>query len=76
MNTAAGGDKRKGVRAEEEKPQTEVIFPLASNGDARGQLHWELFTYAGKASYLMFDRDKRLLSGDWEDGDPDLVWKF
>jgi len=27
-------------------------------------------------SYVIFDRDKQVLSGDWEVADPDLVWKF
>jgi hypothetical protein len=32
--------------------------------------------YKRMASYLIVDRDKRVLSGDWEVADPDLVWRF
>ena len=28
------------------------------------------------ASYVIFDRDKQLISGDWEEVDSDLVWNF
>lgn len=34
------------------------------------------YLYDAKASYVIFDGDKQLLSGDWEDTDSDLVWKF
>jgi hypothetical protein len=35
-------------------------------------------SYVGRAdrSYVIFDGDRQLLTGDWEEVDSDLVWKF
>lgn len=35
--------------------------------------HW---LYDPESSYVIFDRDKRLLSDDWEGADPNLRWEF
>jgi transglutaminase-like putative cysteine protease len=36
----------------------------------------DLYLYDADASYIIFDVDKELLRGDWEETDSDLVWKF
>ncbi len=35
-----------------------------------------LFKGSGKSSYVIFDGDKQLLKGDWEDADSNLYWNF
>ena len=37
---------------------------------------WDLQLYDSDCSYVIFDGDKQLLKGDWEDVDPDLYWNF
>ena len=37
---------------------------------------WELYTMNADASYVIFDRAKKLVSGDWEEADLNLVWTF
>ncbi|MCX5644634.1 MAG: hypothetical protein NTZ17_08095 [Phycisphaerae bacterium] len=36
----------------------------------------DVWGYGGMASYLIFDRNKWVLSGDWDVADPDLVRQF
>jgi len=36
----------------------------------------DLYLYDIDASFVVFDRDKQLDSGDWEEEDSDLVWNF
>jgi transglutaminase-like putative cysteine protease len=36
----------------------------------------DTYLYDPDSSYVIFDGDKQLLSGDWEGADPDLVWDF
>ena len=47
------------------------------SGDAT-QKFCDLYLYDADASYVIFDRDKQLVSGDWEvdEVDSDLVWNF
>ncbi len=35
-----------------------------------------LFPHESQASYYIYDGYKKLVSGDWEDYDNDLVWHF
>ena len=36
----------------------------------------DLELYDSDSSYVIFDGDKQLVSGDWEDADANLYWKF
>jgi hypothetical protein len=56
-------------------PESVIILYAGLSGDAtRG--FCDLYLCAADASYVIFDHDKQLASGDWEDADSDLVWKF
>jgi len=37
---------------------------------------WDLKLYDSDCSYVIFDADKELLRGDWEDVDSNLYWNF
>jgi hypothetical protein len=37
---------------------------------------WDLQLYDSDCSYVVFDDDKQLLTGDWEDVDGNLYWNF
>jgi hypothetical protein len=36
----------------------------------------DLESYDSDSSYVVFEGDKQLLTGDWEDADSNLYWKF
>jgi transglutaminase-like putative cysteine protease len=36
----------------------------------------DLYLYGRDASYVIFDDDKQIIKGDWEDIDSNLYWKF
>jgi hypothetical protein len=72
-----------------DKPMQGVAQIAENPNDARGliimfaglspeatQKFPDLFLYDADASYVIFEGDKQLVSGDWEDFDNDLVWKF
>ena len=53
----------------------EATQKICAKSDWRKQLGgWFLIDM--NSSYIIFDKDQRLVSGDWEDFDSDLVWKF
>ena len=53
----------------------EATQKICAKSDWREQLGgWFLIDM--NSSYIIFDKDQRLVSGDWEDFDSDLVWKF
>jgi len=56
-------------------PESVVVLYTALSSDAIQRFHG-LYLYDTDTSYVIFDRDKQLISGDWEDYDNDLVWKF
>ncbi len=51
-----------------------LILYAGLSGEATLQV-CDSYLYDAVASYVIFDRDEKLLSGDWE-VDSDLVWKF
>lgn len=66
-------------------PQSLMIMYAGLSGDATQKIcnkrewlaelnGWLLIDL--NASYIIYDKYKRLVSGDWEDFDSDLVWKF
>ncbi|MBW1932809.1 MAG: hypothetical protein JRI56_07310 [Deltaproteobacteria bacterium] len=58
-------------------PQSVVVLYAGLSGDAT-QRFCDLYLYDADASYVIFDRDKEIVSGDWEvdEVDSDLVWNF
>ena len=58
-----------------DNPEGMIILYAGLSGDATQRFRNLYFNYAD-ASYVIFDRDKQLVSGDWEEADSDLVWKF
>ncbi|MBE9509427.1 MAG: hypothetical protein IMY71_01005 [Bacteroidetes bacterium] len=56
-------------------PESVIVLYIGLSGDAT-QKFCDLYLYDADASYVIFDRDKQLVSGDWEDSDSDLVWYF
>ena len=36
----------------------------------------DLYLYDAPSSFVIYDADKQISSGNWEDTDPDLVWEF
>lgn len=58
-------------------PESVIILYAGLSGDAT-QRFCDLYLYDADASYVIFDRDKQLVSGDWEvdEVDSDLVWNF
>jgi hypothetical protein len=58
-------------------PESVIILYTGLSGDATQQF-CDLYLYDADASYVIFDRDKQLVSGDWEveEVDSDLVWNF
>jgi hypothetical protein len=36
----------------------------------------DLELYDSDSSYVIFDGDKQLVTGDWEDADANLYWNF
>jgi len=55
-------------------PKGLLILYAGLSGEATLQV-CDSYLYDAVASYVIFDRDETLLSGDWE-VDSDLVWKF
>jgi len=55
--------------------QSIIILYAGLSGDAT-QKFCDLYLYDADASYVIFDRDKQLVSGDLEEEDSDLVWNF
>jgi len=58
-------------------PEGNIILYAGLSGEAT-QKFCDLYLYDTDASYVIFDRDKQLVSGDWEvdEVDSDLVWNF
>jgi len=56
-------------------PGSEIVLCAGLSGDAT-QKFCQLYLYNEDASYVIIDRDKQLVSGDWEDFNSDLVWNF
>jgi len=58
-------------------PKSMIVLYTGLSGDAT-QKFCDLYLYDSDASYVIFDVDKKLVSGDWEvdEVDSDLVWKF
>ena len=58
-------------------PESMIVLYAGLSGDAT-QEFCDLYLYDADASYIIFDRDKQLVSGDWEvdEVDSDLVWDF
>ena len=58
-------------------PESVIILYTGLSGDAT-QKFCDLHLYDADASYVIFDRDKLLVSGYWEvdEVDNDLVWNF
>lgn len=53
----------------------EATQKICAKSDWREQLGgWFLIDM--NSSYIIFDKDQRLVSGDWEDFESDLVWNF
>ncbi|GAI58369.1 unnamed protein product, partial [marine sediment metagenome] len=55
-------------------PKSLMIMYAGLSGEAT-QKFCDLRLYSADASYVIFDRDKELLRGDWK-MDSDLVWNF
>lgn len=56
-------------------PESEIVLYTGLSGDAT-QKFCDLYLYDADASYVIFDRDNQLVSGDWEDYDSELIWNF
>ncbi|MBA7473577.1 hypothetical protein ES707_08917 [subsurface metagenome] len=61
-------------------PESVIVLYTGLSGDAT-QKFCDLYLYDVDASYVIFDHDKQLVSGDWEvdevdEVDSDLVWNF
>ena len=56
-------------------PESEIVLYTGLSGDAT-QKFCDLYLYDADASYVIFDQDKQLVSGDWEDTGSSLMWKF
>ena len=58
-------------------PESMIVLYAGLSGDAT-QEFCDLYLYDADASYVIFDRGKELVSGDWEvdEVDSDLVWDF
>jgi len=56
-------------------PESDIVLYTGLSGDAT-QKFCDLYLYDADASYVIFDSDKQLVTGDWEDTDVDLVWKL
>lgn len=66
-------------------PQSLMIMYAGLSGDATQKIcdKWEWLAELDgwllidlNASYIIYDKHQRLVSGDWEDFDSDLVWNF
>jgi hypothetical protein len=56
-------------------PKGLLILYAGLSGEATLQI-CDSYLYDAKASYVIFEGEKTLVSGNWEDTDSDLVWKF
>jgi len=56
-------------------PESKIVLYTGLSGDAT-QKFCDLYLYDADASYVIFDRDKQIVSGDWEDYENDLIWNF
>ncbi|MDT8402442.1 MAG: transglutaminase domain-containing protein [Bacteroidales bacterium] len=57
------------------KPRGQFI--LYAGLSASAMLHiGNLYLYDTPSSYVIYNADKKIESGDWADTDPDLVWEF
>jgi len=52
-----------------------IVLFTGLSGDAT-QKFCDLYLYDADASYVIFDRGKEIVSGDWEDYDNDLIWNI
>jgi len=53
-----------------------LIIMYAGLSPEATQKFCDLHLYDADASFVIFNTDKELLRGDWEDGDSNLYWKF
>jgi hypothetical protein len=56
-------------------PQTRMIMYAGLSPEAT-QKFWYLYLYDTEASWVIFDGDKELVSGDWKNYDDGLIWNF
>jgi len=58
-------------------PGSVILLYAGLSGNAT-QKFCDLYLYDADASYIIFDRDKKVFAGDWEveEVDHDLVWNF
>jgi len=56
-------------------PKGLLILYAGLSGEATLQV-CDSYLYDAVASYVIFDGEETLVSGDWEDPDSNLVWKF
>ena len=56
-------------------PESVIVLYTGLSGDATKKF-CDLYLYDADASYIIFNHDKQLVSGDWEEVDSDLVWNF
>lgn len=56
-------------------PESVIVMYTGLSGDATKKF-CDLYLYDADASYIFFNHDKQLVSGDWEEVDSDLVWNF
>jgi hypothetical protein len=57
------------------EPGKKIVLYYGLSNDA-AKLSWELYTMNTDASFVIFDGDKELLRGDWEEVDNNLYWNF
>lgn len=55
---------------------TRLVVLYAGLGAQAMKAIGDSWLYDPNSSYVIFDGDKQLLSDDWEDADPNLVWEF
>ena len=56
-------------------PNNIMIMYAGLSGEVTQNFNY-LYLYHTDASYVIFDQDTQLISGDWEEYDSDLVWNF
>jgi len=56
-------------------PESVIVLYTGLSGETMEKFG-DLYLYDADASYVIFDCDKQLVSGDWEEVDSDLVWNF
>ncbi len=57
-------------------PQSLIMMIAGLSGGVIQKFFDDLHLYSPDVSYVIFDRGKQLVSGDWEDYDNALIWNF